>query len=70
MSNSTRRADIDHTCGTGRSMACRPVRAHARKRFELRRIRRAATRCNRVSAKRSVAFSNCATGSQENSLRG
>lgn len=65
MSNSTQRADIDPTCGTGRAMACRPVGVRTPKRVDLRWMMRRSTRCNRVSAMRSDASNiNSRKGSQ------
>jgi len=65
MSNSTQRADIDPTCGNGRSMACRPVGVRTPKRVDLRWMMRQSTRSNRVSAMRSHITTNSTTGGQE-----
>ncbi len=65
MSTSTQRADLDPTCGTGRSMACRPVGLRAPKRVDLRWMMRRSTSCSRVSAMRLRTSLNSRTGSQE-----
>jgi hypothetical protein len=63
MSTSIQRAEIAPTCGTGRSMACRPVGVRTPKRVDLRWMMRRSTRCSRVSAMRYIAHINeSATG--------
>lgn len=64
MSTSTQRADIDPTCGNGRSMACRPVGVRTPKRVDLRWMMHQSTRCNRVSAMRLRASTISRLGSQ------